>query len=219
MEDKVSKKAQKVLVIFLLLMLVCMGISRGMASLTTPKVKVAGLDSQELAYVTSDYATVEKGEKDSLQITLAVPADSDAMRQGDTIEIFNLSTYQSEKLEVEEMKEEDGMYTTTIPLSKDMYEEGQQLGCTINHNIGSYFTCVPVDALHTNGTRNYVLVLEEKETVLGTEYVARQVNVTVEAQDASYVAVKGELTSEDQIITGSNKNVEKGDVVRLAEEE
>lgn len=219
MKEIVSKKARKALVVFLLLMLLCTGISRGMASITTPKVEVKELCSKDLANITSDYITVEK-KNNILCITIATPTKEKLMVEGDTIALYNLVSFQNETIKVEHITEKDGMDSITIPLSSENYEEGQTIIYNITHTLGSYYSCIPLKALHTSRDKTYVLVLEEKETVLGTDFVAKRIDVTIDAQDAEYASINSkDLTTEDKIITDSNKIVEKGDVVRLAEED
>ena len=64
-----------------------------------------------------------------------------------------------------------------------------------------------------------VLVVTEKETVLGEELTAKRVDVKVEKRDGEYAAVtEGVLGRNDKIIIDSNKTVEDGDRVRLETE-
>lgn len=63
-----------------------------------------------------------------------------------------------------------------------------------------------------------MLVVEETETVLGTERIARRVDVTVLDKNEEYAALQeGTLTAEQDIITGADRNVEPGGRVRLEE--
>ena len=55
------------------------------------------------------------------------------------------------------------------------------------------------------------------ETVLGTEYQAVRVNLTVKEKDSNNGAVSSSLGKEDLVITGSNKEISQGDKVRLKE--
>ena len=59
--------------------------------------------------------------------------------------------------------------------------------------------------------------MEERQTVLGNEKMARRVNVTVSDSNDSKAAVEGALQSQDQVITGSTKNIVEGDRVRPTE--
>lgn len=78
-------------------------------------------------------------------------------------------------------------------------------------------TCVPLAALRQgDGDNYYILVVTEKETVLGEELIAKKVDVKVEKRDSEYAAISdGIIGRNEKIITDSNKIVEDGDRVRL----
>ena len=78
-------------------------------------------------------------------------------------------------------------------------------------------TCVPLAALRQgDGDNYYILVVAEKETVLGEELTAKKVDVKVEKRDSEYAAISdGIIGRNEKIITDSNKIVEDGDRVRL----
>ena len=78
-------------------------------------------------------------------------------------------------------------------------------------------TCVPLAALRQgDGDNYYILVVAEKETVLGEELTAKKVDVKVEKRDSEYAAISdGIIGRNEKIITDSNKIVEDGDRGRL----
>lgn len=77
--------------------------------------------------------------------------------------------------------------------------------------------CVTPEAVHTEGIRNYVYVVRERQGILGKEYYAERINVRVLDENDSFVAVEGALDSESLIISSSTKEVKNGDVVRPEE--
>ena len=82
----------------------------------------------------------------------------------------------------------------------------------------SYPLTLPVSALHNENGKYFVYVLEEEETVLGSELTVRRVDVTIQEQNELYAALSAELLRRDlQVITYSNKYVSAGDRVRLLE--
>jgi len=84
----------------------------------------------------------------------------------------------------------------------------------------AYSTCIPKAALRKGGSgeSDYVLVLTEKKSVLGTQLVAEKLAVTVQEQNESYAALAdNEVTSVQQMIVDSDKEIQAGDRVRLAE--
>lgn len=90
----------------------------------------------------------------------------------------------------------------------------------ISSKSKKYGTCVPLAALRQGDNGNYyILTVSEKETVLGTEKVAKKVEVRVEKKDGEFAAISDNSISRgEQVIVGSNKNVEEGDRVRLETE-
>ena len=76
---------------------------------------------------------------------------------------------------------------------------------------------MPLAALRQgDGDNYYILVVTEKETVLGEELIAKKVDVKVEKRDSEYAAISdGIIGRNEKIITDSNKIVEDGDRVRL----
>lgn len=77
---------------------------------------------------------------------------------------------------------------------------------------------VPLTALRQENGNKFVLVIEERQTILGTEWIAVRRNVQVRSQNAAYAALEsGSLSEEDQVITSTTRPVEEGDVIRLIE--
>lgn len=82
-----------------------------------------------------------------------------------------------------------------------------------------YRTCVPVTALRKDEhERDYVLVVEERAGFLGSELVARRVNVGVRDRDAENAALDdGSIASSQQVIVRADREVGEGDRVRWAD--
>ena len=77
--------------------------------------------------------------------------------------------------------------------------------------------CVTPAAVHKADIRSYVYVVKERDGILGKEYYAEQINVRIQDENDSWVAVEGALDSDSLIISSSTKEVKNGDVVRLEE--
>ena len=58
-----------------------------------------------------------------------------------------------------------------------------------------------------------MLVLVEKQTILGAQLAAKRVNVELLAHDGSRAAVSGELTRDDKLISACSKEIKDGDLV------
>lgn len=96
-------------------------------------------------------------------------------------------------------------------------EAGSQLSLTLGGRGTDYEFIVPNSAIRTDNDGDFVLIIEQKRTPLGTRYVATRVAVNVLEKDDNNSAVSGGLVSWDYVITSSNKPVEPGAYVRLAE--
>ena len=60
--------------------------------------------------------------------------------------------------------------------------------------------------------------MRQKDTVLGTEWFAERVDVTIKEKNELYAALaEGALDDEAQVILSSNKSIKAGDRVRQAE--
>ena len=96
---------------------------------------------------------------------------------------------------------------------------GTQVSYSIDKQSGSsYEMLIPLGAVREDAQGTYCLIAESRETVLGTEYRAARVNITVEDKDSTQAAVTGNLGKDDLIISGSTKDIAEGDKVRLRDE-
>ena len=96
--------------------------------------------------------------------------------------------------------------------------KGTQVSYSIDKQSGS--SCemlIPLSAVRQDSGGTYCLIAEARDTVLGTEYHAARVNITVEDKDSTQAAVTGNLGRDDLVISGSTKDIEEGDKVRLKE--
>lgn len=95
---------------------------------------------------------------------------------------------------------------------------GTQVSYSIDKQSGSsYEMLIPLSAVRQDSGGTYCLIAEARDTVLGTEYRASRVNITVEDKDSTQAAVTGNLGRDDLVISGSTKDIGEGDKVRLKE--
>ena len=111
------------------------------------------------------------------------------------------------------------MLDITVILPEGVGEIGKSATLEISNNTERYSSCVPLSALHSDEDKYYVLMFEEKETVLGTENVAKRADITIKDKDGMYAALdENIILTSDEVITSSNKNINDGDRVRKEEE-
>lgn len=109
---------------------------------------------------------------------------------------------------------EGDCYNVTAELADDEYAPGITGKFAINKASEKYDNCIPLTALRSDNSGDYVLVMRETSTVLGTEYEAYRVNVIVEKKDFQTAVINEVLGSDEEVIIGSNRNVMEGDRVR-----
>lgn len=133
---------------------------------------------------------------------------------------FSKGGKQLSGVEIEAVGElEDGSCQVTCKISDPDAVIGDLGKMEMNKEIGRYRCTIPKDALHNDGGTDYVLVIEEHETILGTELVARKRKVKVLNQDEEYVALEDDsLTDEEKFVSDFDKEIADGARVRLREE-
>ena len=145
------------------------------------------------------------------------------VKQGQTVALNLGSSGIVENLTIDSISKSDDnaeMLKVTVVLPVGIGEIDDSGEIIVSSKSKKYGTCVPLAALRQgDGDSYYILVVTEKETVLGEELTAKKVDVKVEKRDGEYAAVSdGSIARNDKIIIDSNKTVEDGDRVRLETE-
>lgn len=108
-----------------------------------------------------------------------------------------------------------GSFETFINLPEGMGVPGLSGTITRSEKGEKYRFCVSPFAVHTEKTRSYVYVLEEREGILGSEYYVGEVNVRILDQNDDWMAIESAaLDGESRIIVSADKEFKKGDAVR-----
>lgn len=105
--------------------------------------------------------------------------------------------------------------TLVFTLTGDI-QAGQNVTLSIGQKSANYDALIPLSGLREDSNGKFVYVLESKSSPLGSRYIATRVTVQELARDDKSAAVSG-ISSGDFIITTSNKPVEAGKQVRLAD--
>ena len=108
--------------------------------------------------------------------------------------------------------------TVVLPVGVGEIDDSGEI--IVSSKSKKYGTCVPIAALRQGDNNNYyILVVSEKETVLGEELVAKKIDVKVEKKDGEFAAINdGAISRSEKVIVDSNKTIEDGDRVRLEKE-
>jgi len=105
----------------------------------------------------------------------------------------------------------------TIHLGDADISYGSEATMYLNHASEYYNICIPVIALRKDADNQYfILIVQEQETILGTEKIAVKVFVEVLDMNTNLAAIKCEtLLSSDEIILNSSKKIEDGSRIKV----
>lgn len=175
--------------------------------LTVGKVSVSGVTGFEIA-------------PDGLSFTMTVSVkESQRIAAGDTVILYRDGKAEKDAISVARIEAPDAEDRVTVVCQGDGGMErlcGAKQDWKIEKQSARYNTCVPIAALRQSGQEQYyVLVLTEKETILGTELIAQAREVKLLARDSRRAAVEGGIGQQDRLITVSSKELKDGDLVVL----
>ena len=143
------------------------------------------------------------------------------IKEGCEVTVFIQGEAEEQKIPVEKVgmsKEGKMMWYGKIQNQKEA--KNYSVNTIISYNYhektaGSYEALVPLSALREEQNAAYVLAAEVRAGILGDQYTAIKVPVTVLDQDEDYAAVEGAIGADTLIVSESNKYVEAGDRIRL----
>jgi len=110
----------------------------------------------------------------------------------------------------------DDSVTITIALPAGDWVEGQRVDAQIILSRASFDFSVPISALHSDNGGYFLLVMEQRSTVMGLQNVVVRANVSIIASDNEMVSVAGAVSRNCQVITSSNRTISVGDRIRVA---
>lgn len=143
------------------------------------------------------------------------------IKEGCEVTVFIQGEAEEQKIPVDKIgmsKEGKMMWYGKIPNQKEAKNYSVNTIISYNYHektVGSYEALVPLSALREEQNAAYVLTAEVRAGILGDQYTAIKVPVTVLDQDEDYAAVEGAIGVDTLIVSESNKYVEAGDRIRL----
>lgn len=109
-----------------------------------------------------------------------------------------------------------GGYTLSVDIPGNLYPVGGSVTVTVDNSSEEYDNCIPLQCLRQNGNYQYfIYVVEEKDTVLGKELVAKEMIVNVLDKNEKYAAL--ETTISGDVILSTNKDITDGSKVVIIE--
>lgn len=151
--------------------------------------------------------------------TLITKEQKKYVNQGDTVMLK--TTQGRHELVIDYMEEAEnnpGAYRAVVYLPENTGQLGMNGTLTKSEVSESYECCIPIDALHSedNGKRHYIYLAEEREGILGKEMYVEMYYVNVLDRNDTYAALEaGTIGEGKRIITGSDKEIKRSDVIRL----
>ncbi len=121
---------------------------------------------------------------------------------------------------VTENEQDNMLLDVAVDLPQGVFEAGVMVTAEIVPNSEDYTCIIPLQALHEEQNGSYVLILQEQRGVLGTELAVQRLDVKVLDKNNTDAALEeGLLTSEQEIISSSNRMIQEGSRVRRSQEE
>lgn len=167
-------------------------------------------------------ADSEKGYKFTTQIT---KAEKKYLSVGDEVTLISDDNQEINQVKIASItknSEDEAVMDVVADVgADDTLQLFDALTMQVSDNSKAYNTTISADALHqgANGESDYVLVIIEQESVLGTQLAAQKIEVTVLDSNEQVVAVsEAELSSDQEIIVSADKEIKAGDRIRLAED-
>ena len=139
---------------------------------------------------------------------------------GDTMEIqfADLGVRLNDIEIISVSKDDEGMYEIRAKIEEPSLSLNDTGTFSITKKGEEYPCCVPLSALYAGDNTTYVLVVQEENTILGTELRAVKREVTVVDKNETYAALEGApLERDEPIITSSDRAVAADAKVRPQE--
>lgn len=137
-----------------------------------------------------------------------------------TLDIGNDTTVEGLTVDnIDVSKDDKNTYEISVSIPAKVKNLGSIATMKVEKASKKYDTCVPLNALHSDGEKYYVYVINEKETILGTETAVDKVEVEVLDKNNELAAIDGYFSWDQKFVTNSSKTLRNGDRVRLLEEQ
>ena len=137
-----------------------------------------------------------------------------------TLDLGNGTTVEGLMVQSIDVSAEDkNSYELTVSIPAKVKKLGSIATLKVEKASKKYDTCVPLGALHSDGDKYYVYVINEKDTILGTETAVDKVQVDILDKNNEQAAIEGSFSWGQQFVLISSKTLRNGDRVRLVEGE
>lgn len=137
-----------------------------------------------------------------------------------TLDLGNGTTVEGLMVQSIDVSAEDkNSYELTVSIPAKVKKLGSIATLKVEKASKKFDTCVPLGALHSDGDKYYVYVINEKDTILGTETAVDKVQVDILDKNNEQAAIEGSFSWGQKFVLTSSKTLRNGDRVRLVEGE
>lgn len=137
-----------------------------------------------------------------------------------TLDLGSGTSVEGLKIQSIDVSQEDkNSYELTVSIPAKVKKIGTIATLKVEKASKKYDTCVPLTALHSDGDKYYVYVINEKDTILGTETAVDKVQVEILDKNNEQAAIDGAFSWDQKFVLTSSKTLRDGDRVRLREEQ
>lgn len=172
---------------------------------TSPTNPVAVLQPEGKGYTLSFSVTNEQAKRLSV---------------GDKAELVNAWRYDDVEVVLDKIKPDPnnpGQQKLLTFIVSGEVTAGQTMNVSVGQKSAEYDLIVPNSAIREDNNGKFILIVEAKNSPLGTRYTATRVDVEVIASDDTKSAISAGIYGYEFVITTSTKPVEAGKLVRLAD--
>lgn len=139
---------------------------------------------------------------------------------GDTVTIHTAEKEEEVSVTSLEMDESREFMDITALLPAKSFSLGETASLRVVQESERYSCTVPLTAVYQDASKAYVYLVQQEDTILGKQEVARKIEITVLEKNDAYAALKPDvLDSGSRIIADTDRFVESGDRVRIKEGE
>ncbi len=143
--------------------------------------------------------------------------DARYVSAGDTVSLKladkNINDIHITSIETDESRE---FLNVTALLPAKMSSIGESAVMEAVQMSGNYNCTVPATAVYQEDSKNYVLVAEVENTIMGSQDIARKVEVEVLEKNNLYAALDPDtLANDSQVIINTDRYVNPGDRIRI----
>ncbi len=145
------------------------------------------------------------------------------IKVGDMVTLqFQNGKVKEENCQVEAINKtkEEETYEAIVKFTEINVSLGETGVLEVTNQTDPYSCCIPLSALYSDNQKDYILLIRETDTIMGTELSVVKKEVIIQDKNESEAALEdNSLGEDDRFVVYASKAVAPGDKVRLLEED